>query len=99
VTEHDLWTPCSPGDAGGVVKGWMDIEPEKLLEAKVDMVSRVSPPLSHKHTSHTHTHSLAHTLSHTQHDTLRALEHTKPTVNKDDLDEIEKFTKEFGQES
>lgn len=70
VTEHDLWTPCSPGDRGAVEKGWMDIEPEKLLEAPVDM-----------------------------YDMIRALEHTKPTVNKDDLLEIEKFTKEFGQES
>ncbi len=117
----DLWTPCSPGDRGAVEKGWMEVEPEKLLEAKVDMVRTMPLPSAssislrlhtHIHThnhshihahTHTHSHSLTYihtrSLSHTQFDMKRALEHTKPTVNKDDLAEIEKFTKEFGQES
>lgn len=32
-------------------------------------------------------------------DMRRALRHTKPTVNQHDLDRIEQFTTEFGQEA
>ncbi len=31
VTVDDLWTPCSPGDAGAVEKTWMDVDGSKLL--------------------------------------------------------------------
>ena len=33
------------------------------------------------------------------HDMLRALRHTKPTVNQKDLNRIDEFTKEFGQDA
>ena len=33
-----------------------------------------------------------------QRDMLKALEHTRPTVNKDDLKKLEEFTTDFGLE-
>lgn len=35
VIEHDLLTPCSPGDQGAMEMTWMDVTGSKLLEPPV----------------------------------------------------------------
>lgn len=37
-TTVDLFTPCSPGDAGAIEMTWMDVPGDELLEPKVSMV-------------------------------------------------------------
>lgn len=37
VIDHDLWTPCSPGDRDAVEMSWQDIQSGKLFESVVSM--------------------------------------------------------------
>uniref|UniRef100_A0A5K3EEW7 Vesicle-fusing ATPase n=1 Tax=Mesocestoides corti TaxID=53468 RepID=A0A5K3EEW7_MESCO len=37
VIVHDLWSPCSPGDAGAVEMDWTQVPGDKLLEPVVSM--------------------------------------------------------------
>lgn len=38
VIEHDLLTPCSPGDPGAIEMKWNDIPDNKLAEPILTMV-------------------------------------------------------------
>lgn len=86
--DHELLSPCSPGESGAIEMTWMDVPGDKLWEPVVSMVSHLficdwffgwlkfSP----------------------QSDMLRSLTTTKPTVNADDMTKLDKFKDDFGQE-
>jgi vacuolar protein-sorting-associated protein 4 len=38
VTDHDLLTPCSPGDRGAIEMAWTSVDSDKLLEPLISKV-------------------------------------------------------------
>jgi vacuolar protein-sorting-associated protein 4 len=42
VIDHELLSPCSPGEAGAIEMTWMDVPGDKLLEPDVSMVRLLS---------------------------------------------------------
>ncbi|PAV90184.1 hypothetical protein WR25_17236 [Diploscapter pachys] len=69
ILDHNMWTPCSPGDPQAKEMSWLDLEGDSLAV----------PPLTLK-------------------DVEKSLSTTKPTVNAADLEKLEKFKNDFGQE-
>jgi vacuolar protein-sorting-associated protein 4 len=41
VMDHELLSPCSPGEPGAIEMTWMDVPGDKLLEPVVSMVSHL----------------------------------------------------------
>jgi vacuolar protein-sorting-associated protein 4 len=39
VMDHELLSPCSPGESGAIEMTWIDVPGDKLLEPVVSMVS------------------------------------------------------------
>jgi len=37
--DHELLSPCSPGESGAIEMTWIDVPGDKLLEPVVSMVS------------------------------------------------------------
>lgn len=82
---HDLLTPCSPGDEGAVPMSWLDVPSDKLSEPILSMVLDFI-------------YFYLNNFPFFQNDMLKSLMCTKPTVNDKDLQKLEEFKKDFGQE-
>lgn len=98
----DLLMPCSPGDPNAIEMTWVDVPGDKLFDLPVTMVfitlSDYLYELNIKRGSHSQDNCFYSVLFNFQTDMMKSLALTKPTVNDDDLQKLQKFTDDFGQE-
>jgi len=97
--DHDLLTPCSPGSPGAIEMSWVTVPGDKLLEPPVSMVSTVIviDVCCTYHIIKNQVFNSCNTCFF-QSDMRRSLETSKPTVNDEDMEKLDKFTRDFGQE-
>ncbi|KHJ48765.1 Vps4 oligomerization domain protein [Trichuris suis] len=89
IIVHDLLTPCSPGDPGAKPMSWLDVPSDKLLEPVVSVVCNVL---------NAYVTLFFTAIPPSQKDVLRSVSNSKRTVNDADLEKLNKFTLDFGQE-